>query len=226
MKKFTETDYFKDIEQKTINCELQGYHRYFRIIFEQLESLNKDKYNILETGCVRWDQNWSGEGQFTIIADGFVNYYDGNVYAVNINEIDVKNAITYVSNKTIIELNCSLIFTKNFSKINDIDLFYLDSLDLNWEIPYQSANHHLLEFNNIMENRTNPNFYLAVDDCNITTNNLVIGKGQYIINYLNHLNIKPILNEYQILYYINEINFNIIKSNLNLIQLFFKNEIL
>jgi hypothetical protein len=226
MKNFTETDYFKDIEQKTINCELQGYHRYFRIIFEKLESLNKDKYNIVETGCVRWDQNWSGEGQFTIIADAFVNYYDGNVYAVNNNEIDVKKAITYVSNKTIIELNCSLIFTKNFNKINDIDLFYLDSLDLNWNFPDESANHHLLEFNNIIENRNIPNFYLAIDDCNITTNNLVIGKGQCIIDYLNHLNIKPILNEYQVLYYIDEINFNIIKSNLNLIKMFFKNKIL
>ena len=35
MKKFTKTDYFKDIEQKTKNCELQGYHRYFRMIFEK-----------------------------------------------------------------------------------------------------------------------------------------------------------------------------------------------
>ncbi len=225
MIKFTETEYFKDIEQKTINCDLQGYHRYFRLIFEKLESLNKDKYNIVETGCVRWNQNWKGEGQFTIIADAFVNYYDGNVYAVNINESDVKNAISYVSNKTIIELNCSLTFTKNFNKINNIDLFYLDSLDLNWDLPHDSANHHLLEFKNIVENRTIPNFYLAVDDCNITINDSLIGKGQYIINYLNYLNVKPILNKYQILYYIDEINFDIIKSNLKLIQTFFKDKV-
>jgi len=222
MNKFTQTDYFKDIEQKTINCELSGYHRHFRIIFEHLELLNKNKYNILETGCVRWNQNWAGEGQFTIIADAFVNHYDGNVYAVNINENDVKNARTYVSNKTSIELNCSLKFTENFSNINDIDLFYLDSLDLNWEFPSESANHHLLEFNNIMKNRNFSNFYLSVDDCNINTNNSLIGKGQHIINYLNHLNIKPILNEYQVLYYIDEINFSIIKSNLNFIKSFLK----
>ena len=212
--KFTQTNYFNNIEKLTYETDVHGCHRVFRTIFESLENLNLPEYHIIETGCARWNQNWKGEGQFTLIADEFVNYYKGHLYSVNINPNDVNAARSYVSEQATIELDDSVNFLKNFKDIEKISLFYLDSMDLEWGNPTPSEEHHIKEFCTIFSRRSSANFYIAIDDCNINFNGKIIGKGQEIKRLMESLSIKPILDEYQIMYFIDTATFDKIKSYL------------
>jgi len=212
--KFTQTTYFKNIESLTVDTDVEGTHRRFRTIFESLENLQLDAYHIIETGCARWNQNWKGEGQFTLIADQFVNFYTGHLYSVNINPNDVNAARSYVTDLSTINLDDSVNFLKTFDDLEKISLFYLDSMDLDWNDPEPSEHHHLKEFCTIFSRRTTANFYIAIDDCNINFCGKIIGKGQEIKRFLYTLDIKPMLDEYQIMYFINQVNFDKIKSAL------------
>lgn len=216
--KFTETSYFKNIEDLTTTTAIPGLNRRFRVIFEALENLNLDEYNILETGCIRSNENtirnWIREGQFTIIADEFVKFYKGHVYSVNINPSHVAKAKSILSEKCTISLDDSISFLRNFKKIDDICLFYLDSMDLDYRNdPKPSELHHLKEFNTLLVKRTLPNFYVVVDDSNIEYNGNITGKGNLIKKYLESLNVNPILDDYQIMYFIDEDLFKIIKND-------------
>lgn len=216
--KFTNTQTFLDIEQWTSTTLVKNCHRNFRTIFEKLESLDLPYYHLIETGCCRWDQNWKGEGQFTIIADKFLNHYDGRLLSVNINPTDVRAAQNYVSEKCSIVLNDSIAFLQKCPNIDDVNLFYLDSMDLDWNSPHPSAFHHYKEFYEIISRRTKGAFYVCVDDCNIPHNGQLIGKGQLIKNVMSQLKLTPIMDQYQILYVISDQNLEFIKQNLDLVS--------
>lgn len=212
--KFTETKWFKEIIISTST----KVARNFQTIFELLENKKVEDFYIVETGCVRWDKNWEGDGQFTIIADKFINYYNGKVLSVNNNIIDIENGKLYVSNKTKIYHNDSVIFLQNLPDIDNVDLFYLDSFDLNFETPHLSSEHHYKEFISIIKKRSKGNFFICIDDCNIIYNNKIIGKGDYIQKLLKNYKIKPLLNSYQCMYFISNEDLILIKNNIKLIS--------
>src|SRR5258706_774768 len=57
----------------------------FRKAFEILEATEKSRYSIVETGCARKD-DWFQDGQSTLLFDRFVNFWDGAVRTVDIEE--------------------------------------------------------------------------------------------------------------------------------------------
>jgi hypothetical protein len=128
------------------------------------------------------------------------------IYTCNIDE----NAIELCKNlsKTKASLMDSIIFLNTLKEINDINLFYLDSLDIDIHNPTPSMDHHYLEFITLIKNRCHGNFYLVIDD-NISGS---IQKGYFINKLMRELNIKSIFDAYQTMYWINQDNFNLIKS--------------
>jgi len=105
----------------------------------ELIKTNKTFLTIVETGC-------SAHGtKSTLLWDRFVNLFDGKVLSVDLDTNAVNLTNNSTSNKTLVTNSDSLVFLP--SLIEKIDFLYLDSYDVNFLNPYNSAEHHLKEFN-------------------------------------------------------------------------------
>lgn len=170
------------------------FHTFYQI-FEYLESLNKTDYLIIETGSVRDNKNYHGDGCSTLLFDKYVNYRNGCVRSVDTNSNAVELVQQYASTKTLVHHGDSVPYLHSLAfsnDINHIDLLYLDSFDLNWDNTHPSAFHHFKEMMAIMPKITKGTL-IVVDD---NENNK--GKGEYILNYMNHIGKQPLFNRYQI----------------------------
>ena len=164
----------------------------FKIIFQELEKMNKAKYLLVETGTSRARDSWTGDGQSTRLYDHFVNFYDGKVFSVDISEDACSVAREMVSNKSSVVCSDSVNFLNNFPNPEDIDLLYLDSFDLDWNNVHPSAFHHIKELCAIYA-RLPKGCIIVVDD-----NNQDKGKGIYVKQFLTHLGAECLFNLYQI----------------------------
>ena len=170
MKTFLSDLTFKSILPKT----KEQFDRQFDVIFGELEKLNLEKYYICETGCIRSLTQFDWQGNFTILANNFLEFHDGIIYTCNIDS-DAINLCKDLS-KTKASLMDSILFLSTLNEINEVNLFYLDSMDIDKHNPVPSMKHHYDEFLTLIKNRTHGNFYLIIDD-NISDN---IQKGYYI----------------------------------------------
>ena len=204
MKTFLSDPVFKSILPKT----KEQFNRQFDVIFGELEKLNLEKYYICETGCIRSLTQFDWQGNFTILANNFLEFHEGIIYTCNIDSdaIDLCKDLS----KTKASLMDSILFLNTLHEINEVNLFYLDSMDIDTHNPMPSIKHHYNEFLSIINQRTHGNFYLCIDD-NINEN---IQKGLKINNFLKNLNILPLMYGYQSLYWINLYDFNKIKTNI------------
>lgn len=204
MKTFLSDLTFKSILPKT----KEQFDRQFDVIFGELEKLNLEKYYICETGCIRSLTQFDWQGNFTILANNFLEFHDGIIYTCNIDS-DAINLCKDLS-KTKVSLMDSILFLSTLNEINEVNLFYLDSMDIDKHNPVPSMKHHYDEFLTLIKNRTHGNFYLVIDD-NISDN---IQKGYYINKLMTKLNIMPLLHSYQTMYWINLSDFIKIKTNI------------
>jgi hypothetical protein len=84
--------------------------------------------------------------------------------------------------------------------LTQVDLFYLDSWDVDWGNDTASADHHLKEFQAI-ESYLKPGCVVALDDNSRWINNYQrTGKGRRVVEYLQDQGHLPILDEYQIIF--------------------------
>ena len=114
-----------------------NYHTMSRSLMELL-NINKYNYIFVETGC-------SAHGtKSTLLWDKFVNLFGGKVFSVdlNIKAVNITNNLT--TEKTNVVCSDSLKYLPTFNE--KIDFLYLDSYDVNFLNPLQSAEHHLKEF--------------------------------------------------------------------------------
>lgn len=165
----------------------------FRKVFEVLESNSKEFYRIIETGCVRIKDNFEGDGMSTILFDVFVNYYDGTVLSVDINEDHCKLARSFVSNKTKVVCSDSVKYLWNVVSDGFIDLLYLDSYDIDFDKPHASMFHHMKEFCAI-SGLLGDGSLVVVDDQRDEES----GKGVYISKFMEGLGYKKFIDDYQI----------------------------
>ena len=197
MKTFLSDPTFLSILPKT----KEQFNRQFEIIFGELEKLNLEKYYICETGCIRSLTQFDWQGNFTIISNNFLEFYDGLIYTCNI-DADAVNLCRGLS-KTKALLMDSVQFLRTLTEIDNIHLFYLDSMDIDFNNPTPSMTHHYNEFVALIKNRTVGGFYLAIDD-NITT---TMQKGYHINQLMKKLDITPILDSYQVMYWVGQPEF-------------------
>jgi hypothetical protein len=94
----------------------------------------------------------------------------------------------------------SVAWLEQQADLDQVDLFYLDSYDVDWHNDTDSANHHLKEFLAI-ESFIHPGTVVALDDnSRWTASNQRTGKGRAVVEYLAGKNHLPIYDEYQIIF--------------------------
>lgn len=175
------------------NSKLSHRFSTFLKMFEYLESLNKNSYSILETGMARQSDNYSGDGMSTLLFDEFVNFYNGEVRSVDINQSTIDFCSQLVSDKTRLVCSDSVKYLFELSKTDlNFDLIYLDSFDIDWANPHPSSFNHIKELLAIMP-RIETGTLIVVDD-----NQQDRGKGKYIREFMNNIGKTPLFNEYQI----------------------------
>jgi tetratricopeptide (TPR) repeat protein len=124
----------------------------FALIFEHLDQFDRP-VTIVETGCVRRVDDWSGAGYSTVLFAKYVDLCGGTVESVDINPEATAVCRRLVDSDSLsIETGDSVSFLKwRAHKLRaptsypTIDLLYLDSLDFVLHDPLPSAIHHHAE---------------------------------------------------------------------------------
>jgi hypothetical protein len=190
-------------------------HINYYTIKEALRQLlihNKDlnKFKIVETGC-------SVHGvKSTLLWDKFVNFYDGSVVSVILNEDAVNDANGLISSKSKIINANSFDYLPKIDTL--IDFLYLDNINVDFLNPLQSAMHHLEEFNRV-KHLLHKNSIVLIDDTPVSPewlddgqnnpiystlrrqfNPKIAGKGSLVNLELEKMGATKILHQYQTLW--------------------------
>lgn len=171
----------------------------FQIIFEELLKIKENNFNIIETGTLRNPGKWKDGNSGFLFAE-FVKLHGGYVKSVDIDQKAVDTANKFAgSDHYTATCSDSVSWLQNLQNLNSIDLFYLDSMDVKFSKDQKSAEHHLKEFKAI-EPYITKDTIVAIDDNSFLLNGTRAGKGRMIVEYLDSKGIKPIFDDYQIVY--------------------------
>jgi len=103
-------------------------HRGFDILFREL-SQRESPLLVVETGCIRGEEDWKGAGYSTYILSAFLTGVDGELISIDNNPLHCEKARQLLSEfrcHTIIH-DDSVAFLSSLDR--DIDALYLDSMD-------------------------------------------------------------------------------------------------
>ena len=141
------------------------------------------------------------DGQSARLFTEFVDLYNGQMRSVDIDSVACEAARnTIVSDKFSVALSDSVAWLKQQTDLDQVDLFYLDSYDVDWNDDTPSAEHHLNEFM-VIEPYIRPGVVVVVDDnSRWVNNNRRTGKGRRVVEYLETQGHFPIYDEYQIIF--------------------------
>ena len=168
----------------------------FQLMIDHLKTVEDPL--IIETGCIRpGDQPWStfensfkDYGMSTIIFDQFINDYSGEFHSVDLTPEHVEYARSMVSEKTQVHCDDSVHFlweaNKNLIENNQyVDVLYLDSYD--WIVGREAEcmAHHIKELACIIS-RVKTGGLVAVDD-NYKKDGVNVGKGVYVIEFMDSI---------------------------------------
>ncbi len=145
----SKNDFYNFFEE--ISSKLGAREQSFRKIFSYLDKM-PDPIIIVETGCLRIKDNFSGDGQSTLLFDKYTQQRGNGskVYTVDINPEATKICSEVVSKNVSITTGDSVKYLNSLSKSffedkKKVSFFYLDSFDLDWRSPEPSCEHHLKE---------------------------------------------------------------------------------
>ena len=189
----------------------------FRKIFQHLERTASPNPLIVETGCARGVDNWSGDGKSTVLFDQYLSHKgSGNLYSVDIDPGATQYARSATGPRTQVDTSDSVQhlhkLTRQFMETARVpDLLYLDSLDVNYANPVDSAVHHLKEFCAVYP-CLGPNTLVAIDDCPksllgwrtpenryyLMGTAMESGKGKFLIDFLRTIGATSYFEEYQV----------------------------
>jgi len=146
---------------RVMEGHVYGYKPYhinfftFRRLFQLMRKLNKKELTIVETGT-------SAVGvDSTTLFDSYVRKYGGQLYTVDINPYTSLLNKHKWSARTIPVVNDSVKFLEGFDK--EIDVLYLDSMDIDWLNAGDSMNHGFMELYNALPKMAKESLIL-IDD--------------------------------------------------------------
>ena len=141
------------------------------------------------------------DGQSARLFTEFVDLYGGQVRSVDIDSVACEAARnTIVSENFSVAHSDSVAWLQQQTDLDQVDLFYLDSYDVDWNDDTASADHHLNEFM-IIQPYIRPGVIVALDDnSRWVNNNCRTGKGRKVVEYLESQGHLPIYDEYQIIF--------------------------
>ncbi len=172
----------------------------FDVIFRLLLSQKTADFNIIETGTLRTPNNWM-DGQSARLFTEFADLYGGQVRSVDIDPAACNSARNNIlSSNFSVSLSDSVAWLQTLTDLPQVDLFYLDSYDVDWHDDTLSANHHLKEFQ-VIEPHIKTGAVVVIDDnSRWANNNRRTGKGRAVVEYLELQGHLPIYDEYQIIF--------------------------
>jgi hypothetical protein len=208
------SDEFWTYFSNSIKPQLAGRAETFQKIFEYMDQFDRP-VGIVETGCVRVQGNWGGDGGSTLLFDAYAKAHPGSVvYSVDLSVDAVTVCRSMVSPCVKVHNGDSVAFLKNLADqppadLPTLDLLYLDSYDVDLENPGPSAIHHLKELAAISPS-LNPKTLVVLDDSPMTvigvTDNVhfgvigkpkIGGKGKYVAEYAEQIGAEPLFTAYQ-----------------------------
>lgn len=176
----------------------------FRVIFEKLEERRLSRgpdYRpwIIETGSLRFMNNWAGDGQSTRLFDSYAAHTGGSVITIDISpeaqQVVIANCSTLVSSV----LDDSVAALHNIAlgaNGRTVDLLYLDSFDFDLSNPFPSAFHHVKELISAMP-LLDDGTIVSVDDNFVQTNGVKTGKGILVQQWFADIGQPPVYDGYQ-----------------------------
>ena len=179
------------------------------IIFELLDQKEDKNFLIVETGCMRADHGrlaLGDDGASTYVFDDFINFYDGEVISVDINQNNVDHARSMTSDRTTVYCRDSVEFLWELDERNKIDFLYLDSYDFEPDNPVPSQLHHIKELCAVMKNLKKGTL-IAVDD-HLNTPNFDEyrstlaqgGKARFVEDFMKNIDAELLHDGYQIVW--------------------------
>lgn len=172
--------------------KLAGRAQSFRVLFREL---NRETPLILETGCLRKQDNWDGDGQSTLMFDAFAEEHHGAVWSVDISPESVIAARRACGPSTHLILGDSVRALHSLVSMKPerkADLLYLDSMDLDVRNPRPSAEHHLSELAAALPLLRSGSL-VCVDDYGIADG----GKGALVNEYMTGIDAPVLYEGYQ-----------------------------
>jgi len=172
----------------------------FDIMWRLLLNQKSKDFNIIETGTLRTPNNWT-DGQSAALFTRFVEQHGGQMRSVDIDFRACDTAQKFIASEQFaVTCSDSVAWLEQQTDLDQVDLFYLDSYDVDWHNDTDSANHHLKEFLAI-ESFIRPGTVVALDDnSRWTASNQRTGKGRAVVEYLETRGQLPIYDEYQIIF--------------------------
>lgn len=186
----------------------------FKFAFDHLSKLGRPAF-IVETGCVRNAETWSGEGQSTILFDKYSEYHPGSiVHSVDISPESTDLCKALVSNKVKVHTMDSVHFLRNvlpklIAPGQTLDLLYLDSYDVDFDDPHPSAMHHMKELLAaaplisrstlilVDDSPTSASYFMESNFIRFASTQRISGKGKYVAGYMDSIGNLPVIQSYQ-----------------------------
>lgn len=200
---YFENNFYKKLLSPAGNNPVRNRADSLKIVFETLESkkqFGQEYFKIIETGTTRADHGhlcYGDDGCSTYIFDKFINFYDGEVLSVDINQNNCDFSKTLVSDKTKIFCSDSVKFLWDIPSDYKIDLLYLDSFDIEKDNAHPSQLHHIKELCAVTKNLKSGSI-VVVDDHDAFFTNGRIGKANYVKDFMNSIGAKLLFEQYQI----------------------------
>tara|TARA_R100000995_G_scaffold37703_1_gene17371 strand:+ start:5318 stop:5971 length:654 start_codon:yes stop_codon:yes gene_type:complete len=186
------SEYYEDVKPLLGLREL-GFSR----IFEYLSKI-KDPV-IVETGTVRVENNFEGDGCSTVLFDHYVGTQGGTLISVDIDPMACKTADRLTTYAEVIEGD-SVEYLSTLD--GHVDLLYLDSFNIyNWLDDWEASGHHLKELfaaKDIIKEGT----LIVVDDNlyvpNTDKDSKKFGKGRMIYELMQAIGIPTYIDGYHV----------------------------